>query len=95
MSDNHDYVARHTPGPWYARPAAAFYGQYFIYFDKLGNDLTTCEEERRANARLIAAAPELFEACEKALSALEYFDGPEDAIELVREAIAKAEGRSK
>lgn len=64
---------------------------------------------RDANARLIAAAPELLEACETALNALrsmyEAIDDGADAKDLVnivgawpltqlRSVIAKAEGRS-
>ncbi len=49
-----------------------------------------------ANARLIAAAPELLEACiqaEAAIAGLD-FDGCPEALAVIRAAIAKAEGRA-
>ena len=51
-----------------------------------------------ANARLIAAAPELLEACREALALisefeLEALDGRDEVPDLLRAAIAKAEGR--
>jgi hypothetical protein len=44
-----------------------------------------------ANARLIAAAPELLEACKQALRRTSMSDGLREEIEA---AIAKAEGRA-
>jgi len=55
---------------------------------------TTDDELSRANARLIAAAPLLYEACR---SALERIDGMNEAmgvIDELRRAIASAEGRA-
>jgi hypothetical protein len=101
---------KHTPGPWTVDPH---------FLDDImaadGLDVATvvltgehCRDmpERRANARLIAAAPELLEACKEAAlfmrSAiedrvmLEGFD-PEShhGLKMVRAAIIKAEGRAK
>jgi hypothetical protein len=50
---------------------------------------TTHDELFTANARLIAAAPELLEACKKALYALK----GREYDQYLRDAIAKAEGR--
>lgn len=55
-------------------------------------------EEGIANARLIAAAPEMIQALERIC---EQFDGPglhedqRDAIELAQNAIAKAKGEQQ
>jgi hypothetical protein len=88
--------AKHTPGPWavsderhgnfYVRDAA---GQQLIW---LGNSSRFKPGENGANARLIAAAPELLEALEN----IENDDGhiPESIWSMVKEAIAKAEGRA-
>ena len=87
---------KHTPGPWESdglnigRPVNDF-----------GMELvarawpTSTAEEDRANARLIATAPELLEAANRMVSA---WDEPSsssvhmraDAIEMLRAAIAKA-----
>ena len=53
-----------------------------------GSTLETC----RANARLIAAAPDLLEALKECLSC-EFAVTDKAAIEKARSAIAKAEGR--
>ena len=85
----------HTPGPWTISGASTI--------KTLGGNKTyiasIAKNDRPANARLIAAAPDLLEAL-KALQrqALqgnargdEWMD---EALELTRAAIAKAEGRS-
>jgi hypothetical protein len=88
----------HTPGPWtlgrfgsiqssVGRPAfkGTAYPQIALAtLDDRG------EEERDANARLIAAAPQLLAACKAALGAFERNDCI-DWNDLTR-AIAKAEG---
>ena len=66
--------AKHTPGPW-----AVDWNHGSIYVETLlGNDDSICEVHKRgsalervANSRLIAAAPEGFEAAQEALIALE------------------------
>jgi len=97
---------KHTPGPWKVkRLPQECYG--YIRAITVGDDhlahvldwedsLTECT----ANARLIASAPELLEACKGILQsfhesivtelALEEFP----ALKRVAEAIAKAEGRA-
>ena len=82
----------HTPGPWVIDPC----------WDILGNtddgngmvcQITTDavpRDEAEANARLIAAAPELLEALREATSALK---GNGYGVEDLEAALAKAEGR--
>lgn len=100
-----DQKTAHTPGPWQARKAA--HGPIDI-FDRRNLDVVTVygggveSEAREANARLIAAAPDLLEALKdvviayrKARVELGYDDdGESDSIAIAEEAIAKAEGRS-
>ena len=94
----------HTPGPWYEAqdehdpdilmvttkerteqnyaPIANIDVQFSLAFD----------EEQRANARLIAAAPDLLDALRDMVS--DRNELSEGTIAFARWAIAKAEGRS-
>lgn len=68
-------MSRHTPGPW--QIARDSYGVERIWDAELDCDVACCEgdgsiprEIRQANAQLIVAAPELFDAANLALAAL-------------------------
>jgi len=100
-------MSKHTPGPWVFSAIDSTEG--FLVVEKArpkslvatvckrnGCGWTCPHEEPWANARLIAAAPDLLEA---AKTLMEYWDngtpvrpGCED-IETLRAAIAKAEGQ--
>jgi hypothetical protein len=102
-------MSEHTPGPW-------TWGEYFqgLYGSGKDNEVLEyfpCEgmflehNRREANARLIAAAPDLLEALKGALGSLlyvqyEYGDQVggwgvrDDRIRKAREAITKATGQS-
>lgn len=54
---------QHTPGGWTARPHPNQDSTYVVY-DVFGDVLTYDEDEDEANARLIAAAPDLLAACQ-------------------------------
>jgi hypothetical protein len=95
-------MRKHTPGPWSVYSAAKddgftdFYGIDGPDLDK-GNAVVLWDPsggiENEANARLIAAAPELLAACE-VMSA--HYSGSLDHqpayVKLARAAIAKATG---
>lgn len=85
--------AKHSPGPWTLADG-------YIIADADGSDVAqwyaseSTEEQDLANARLIAAAPDLMDACLAALSQLtedraEYL---EQDIAQLRAAVAKATG---
>lgn len=100
---------QHTPGPWEHREATEN-GTSFVlrrwritagdqFIGEVGAAVHRCgshnENHGDANARLVAAAPDLLAACRKLLNVLE--SEPECAIyrahaELARAAIAKATG---
>lgn len=68
---------KHTPGPWTVRKTdRPFYssigGAYFIHGPEKEYVARLTDEagDREANARLIAAAPELFEVIQKFVAAL-------------------------
>jgi hypothetical protein len=96
--------SKHTPGPWNAEPMTGrgawvkgSSGEWAAL--SCGDTDTTAE----ANARLIAAAPELLEALNKIISRHSelvcsgdcgFWDvEDEEKMKLARSAIAKAEGR--
>jgi len=91
--------AQHTPGPWtWGKSYDGLYGsgsgqdnEVLTYEDYDGMWLAYVPQ-REANARLIAAAPELLEALEN----LENDDGsiPDHAWNLCQAAIAKAKGEA-
>ena len=103
-------ISKHTPGPWrvyqeWVHPCFDHQGQ-----EKTNGDTAICEPlgpNKWANARLIAAAPEMYEALKKAEQfiangielgyiRLPIDDCPDPALDtlgILREALAKAEGR--
>ena len=87
-------MTKHTPGPWKV---------FFTYnvqakaersvancntLSSNGPDWEQIKDENQANAYLIAAAPELLEACE---AALPFIDQPV-IVAKIKAAIAKARG---
>lgn len=92
-----------TPGPWEVGSGGADGNPNFIYCDDIlgsavasvpGTYTVISLEQRAANARLIAAAPELLEACQQALydvveiKSIGGIEAPSEAK--LRAAIAKA-----
>lgn len=88
----------HTPGPWFASTPPTVGGH--VYSEAPGLRGPTIanlvySDERAANARLIAAAPELLDACEALLERYRIMvaaDGPE-CLQAIA-AISKARGAS-
>ena len=84
-------MSEHTPGPW--RVDCGEYSDEYV----LRNGLVThTEAEREANARLIAAAPDLLAAARAVVESTVTRDGMEIAptrasVEALSAAIAKAE----
>ena len=96
----------HTPGPWGYHEFGIQLGKGRFYIDQQNGihgiaaiiPLETASaalspEEHEANARLIAAAPDLLAACEEMLAAIdhEYSVNPRN-FPKAREAIRKAKG---
>jgi hypothetical protein len=114
-------MSKHTPGPWIVRTFKTMVGichkvgpEEIVKNPQGGiclyDDHTTlnpqAHEEIAANARLIAAAPELLEAIERCIMHMNIYsyvahpngvDGARDfnvSLGLAKAAIAKAEGRA-
>lgn len=88
----------HTPGPWNISKIGNDYDQYLIYAPgQQSNIVKSCNG--KANACLIAAAPDLLAAAKGLLNGAGHLPECERvyckiACQAIREAIAKAEGRS-
>ncbi len=96
-------MSKFTPGPWRYYPQDSFSnGIKFEVGTNKGRDggpeaMALCYDE--TNARLIAAAPELYEALKK-LVPITWNDGPlvkayEDIGKQAEQALAKAEGKEE
>ena len=94
-------TAKHTPGPWQVEPRTEN-GTYYVSIPRKDGTIFTSSwvaqvgpfnDEDEANARLVAAAPELLEACEDMVALLAR-ELPTDlgvpAAARARAAIAKA-----
>ena len=97
-------MTNHTPGPWFIgddnnAACEVIAGPVAILLDRTprcpggGSEYVISREEMSANARLIAAAPDLLEACERLLDG--GWPHAEADIELACSAIAKAKGATK
>jgi hypothetical protein len=101
-------MSEHTPGPWIIRDTVAYgsniyAGEVWVgtaeasrAYDhrpavKMGFPVSA--DESYANARLISAAPELLEACKRALKELEARD--DDSLAFARMGLALAIERAE
>lgn len=93
--------AKHTPGPWLTDRNNVHTGQIATVHHCIGNDWIEIwtdkwaetglgEGEQEANARLIAAAPDLLAALQSVLANSLDSQGLADAHKQARAAIAKA-----
>lgn len=103
MSDSNGQ--RFTPGQWgehYVKPEARPFDRWIISTPCgdmiLQSPFQVGDAQHAANARLVAAASSLYEACKAALCALNphylgQWDPHRDTSAILRKAIAKAEGK--
>lgn len=94
-------MTKHTPGPWWADTGCRC-ENITIYGTETGDAVDVCDVVYRgdeiqieANARLIAAAPDLLAALELILTAEERGFGADYIKGCARAAIAKAKGKTK
>ena len=85
-------MAKHTPGPWYSRNGSSPHFQGQIASESTGATVAiSYSDEDGANARLIAAAPELLDALQNLLDACEHWEDQNDPVlSSARAAIVKA-----
>jgi hypothetical protein len=83
---------KHTLGPWKA-PASQF--GYVTAIDNYGNPITVCTTRTQADARLIAAAPELLDALQEVADDEIAMQGFHEQFRAkIRKVIAKAKGKA-
>lgn len=88
-------MTKHTPGPWHSRPVG-FRGHMEIF--TASDDLIAAlhlRDDTAANARLIAAAPDLIASLRRVLRMLEINDARLanfGEVEEARSIISRAEG---
>lgn len=97
-------MSDYTPGPWHITRTARGHRKTIRCERRLPNAIEgiavanivhACGfDEERANAQLIAAAPELLEACKVALAYISTACRSTEIESLISEAIAKAEGKA-
>lgn len=92
-------MSAHTPGPWEVRLTAGS-DEHRQWVDGIysGDELVVDNDHwhlRNADARLIAAAPEMLDALRQFVYSMEHDDKAEiqNALHSACEAITKAEGR--
>ena len=81
-----------TPGPWVVGGATAFVNQLSI--EPCIGAVYGAGEEVKANAHLIAAAPELYSALKMVLDDPTALDGRPRTYKYVQNALAKARGEA-
>jgi hypothetical protein len=94
-------TSAHTPGPWsneriWDTPASRIHARVHGVPVALAEAFTMRGAgEKEANARLIAAAPELLEACELVIGSMAVGadDFSQEVLRRVRAAVAKAGGK--
>ena len=96
-------MSKHTPGPWNAKEEWLYKGKHHtagngpevlgICIVRRHSDADGRCEVAEANARLIAAAPDLLEACKIAAHHMSCIAIGGSVEAILRAAIAKAEGR--
>ena len=92
-------MSQHTPGPWAVDGDDALWVNAIgrehepVICDIVPRDADAFTDEDEANARLMAAAPELLEACRDALLVMSAHACPAPkTIAFIEAAIAKATG---
>lgn len=89
-------MAQHTPGPWKVWNDRVWTNESLEDMKQICS-ISGNRGDRDANARLIASAPELLEACKQVLSSSvfqeEGFELPDRLRIHLEQAIAKAEGK--
>ena len=91
----HENYSKHTPGPWHV-------GGTMSIFDKDSEERIARDVQNPANAALIAAAPDMYEALDDAARLIGLILAGDEAVDTsdleatyanINHALAKAEGR--
>lgn len=86
-------MSKHTPGPW----IWDIHGEEVVVANERLEPVASLPEQwdnQEANARLIAAAPELLTELQECVEYIKAHGGPRSLVGLAEKAIAKAKGQS-
>lgn len=94
-------MSTHTPGPWFVKVNPIWHAVRSYNSDYVAEHIRGASDaQRAANARLIAAAPDLLEALKRAVKVIHELSDYDpkggndlDYADFTQAAIAKAEGR--
>jgi hypothetical protein len=87
---NTEALQGHTPGPWLAREMVS--GNWQVAADDTAQTIAHIRSE--ADARLVAAAPDMLMALRNVIALAEHPVTQAEAMRLARAAIAKAQGHA-
>ena len=89
-------MSQHTPGPWVADDSNVLVGRHVLAIVNDPDQPSHLTEVSKANARLMAAAPELLQAAKNFLAyASTLLDETDADVKALRAAIAKAQGNAE
>lgn len=96
-------MAAHTPGPWHLINSVCVGGPIEPGWEEAGTGIAHCgmrartQEEAAANARLIAAAPDMLAAIEAFVGAWDRGDTHDghEALGMAKSALTKARGEQE
>ena len=86
---------KHTPGKWNCdgNRELKTIGWFSDFYVKDDNGMPIANVRKEEDTHLIASAPELLEACKKAVNEYHLNGNCADSIAELKQAIAKAEGK--
>lgn len=91
-------MSKHTPGPWRVCVSDEFqsveiYAKQWALCRMYPSNHAWVNEEAEANARLMAAGPELLDRLYECLGYLEADNAPIEFVNSIKATVAKAEGK--
>lgn len=71
----------HTPGPWYTKPVGGNHGQHLVIAENSGATVAVIYNDND-DARLISAAPDMYDALGEAWAVLDSYVNGQGAVSM-------------